>query len=250
MTYNSALSTLHNSIVTGNVQLTTPLVRTNPRMTAEEQIAIYCNAYKTRLRTAVYSDYQCLAHYLGDAAMHGLVDAYIDVTPSMSYSLDFYPHKFWQFVQNSDQSIAIKELAELEGAIAETFMGKGSDALTPENLPPLNKETLGQIKFNLRTPHRLLNFTHDVEAAMASFKCGDAITITPKPVHLYVYRHDNEVQRRHVEEGEFHLLKAIDQTDSLEVAISHANISEATLADGISRWLPHWIGEGFFALDR
>lgn len=252
MPFSVALETLHNSITGGDPAAAEPIVRAKKHMTAKEQLAIYSDAYKIRLRHAVQSDYPCLAAHLGDAAMDNLVNAYVEATPSLSYNLDFYPFGFRRFVQKNSARTEIGELAELEGSIAETFMGPGSEPLTTQNLPPLDAETLGQTKFHLRAPYRLLNFTHDVETAMACFKRGETTAIKPSPVYLFVYRHNNEVQRRLLEPGEYHLLNAITQTENFAEAIERAAPAtggdEAALASGIARWLPRWITEGFLAL--
>jgi hypothetical protein len=253
MSYNAALETLHSSIISGDPTAAEPIVRPKTRMTAKEQIAIYSDAYKIRLRHAVRSDYPCLATILGDVATNKLVNAYVEATPSLSYNLDFYPFGFWRFVQNNSTQPEICELAELEGAIAECFMGTGSEPLTAQNLPPLDTETLGRMKFHLRAPFRLLRFTHDAESTMASFKRGKTITaIAPNPIYLLVYRHNNEVQRRILESGEYHLLNAIQQTENFNQAIQQAQIAagedENTMASNVMRWLPRWITEAFLAL--
>lgn len=255
MPFNAALEKLHTSIVTDDPAPAASLVRPKQHMSAEEQIGIYAYAYKARLRQAVLSDYPCLLHVIGETTINNLVNAYVDATPSHSYNLDFYPHAFWRYLQKRNDDIALRELAALEGAIAETFMGSGSEPLTPQNLPPLTEETLGQTKFTLRTPHRLLNFTHDVEETMANFKRGETPTpIAAKPTYLYVYRHNNEVQRRPLDEIEFHLLSAIQQTESFDAAIRQTmkstGCTEETLANNMPHYLSRWIGEGFFRIQK
>ena len=252
MPYNTALEKLHAGILQGDAGLAAPVVREKPHMTARAQIAIYNDAYRIRLTQAVLSDYPCLAAHMGDTAMQQLIASYIEATPSNSYSLDFYPHGFWRFVGNGTIPPALNELAALEGAIAEVFMGPGTEALTPGHLPPLDPENLGRMRFHLRTPSRLQHFAHDVESTMAAFKRGEApAPIAANDIFIFLHRHNNEVQRRVLEPGEYHLLNAINHTDTFNDAIQQAVDAlagdETTVANGISRWLPRWIGEGFFA---
>lgn len=252
MSFNAALKKLHNSIVSGDISPAIPLVRPKQHMSAEEQLGIYAYAYKARLQNAVRSDYPCLLHALGTEKFDDLVTAFVDATPSQSYNLDFYPHAFWRFLKTQSIDLWVQELAELEGAIAETFMGDGSEALTLQNLPPLTEETLGQMKFYLRTPHRLLHFTHDVEETVARFKRGETpASPSQKTTHLYIYRHNNEVQRRTLDKIEFYLLNAIEETDSfntaIERAIKSAGCNETAIAASLGNWLSRWISEGFLA---
>jgi hypothetical protein len=251
MSFNAALENLHAGIVTGDPAPAAPHLRAKPHLSAAAQIAIYSDAYRIRLRQAVRGDYPCLAAHLG-GAIDDLIAAYVEATPSLSYNLDFYPFGFWRFVQNNSVPCEIGELAELEGAIAEVFMGPGSEVLTPQNLPPLDEEILGRTKFYLRAPYRLLRFTHDVESAMAAFKRGEAPSpVVKKPAYLFVHRHNNEVQRRISEENEYHLLKNIGLTENFNAAIgqmlAETGADEVAVAAQIARWLPRWIQEGFLA---
>lgn len=253
MAYNDALKDLHKSIVSPDASLAAGLVREKEKISAAKQIAIYADAYRIRLQQAVRSDYPCLAHFMDEALLTRLIRDFVETTPSLSYNLDVYPHGFWSFIQKNSPDIAMGELSELEGAIATTFMTKGNEPLTADNLPPLDATSLGATRFELRTPHRLLSFTHDVEAAMISFKKGDAAgSITPKPIYLYLYRLNNEVQRVYVEEGEYHLLNALQTTENFNGAIQHVlentDTNEDVIASGIARWLPRWITLGFLSL--
>ena len=243
--YAAALEKLHADVTGGSADAA-PMLRANPRLSPEKQIAIYAEGYKIRLSHAVRDDYPCLGHYLGDD-LPPLIDAYIAATPSQSYSLDFYPHAFWRFARAKLSDPAMREVAELEGAIAEIFMGPGSPALTPQHLPSLNEETLAQTKFNLRAPHRFLSFTHDAESTLAGFKRGEAPQpIETKPTYLFLHRHNNEVHRRLLDEGEYRLLQAIDKSANFAEAVQQSGIGEETLAATIGRWLSRWIGDGFF----
>lgn len=249
MPYSAALEKLQTSVITGNAGVAAPIVRGKPHMSAEEQIAIYSDAYRIRLRHAVASDYPCLGHYFG-TELDKHVEGYIAGRPSRSYNLDFYPHALAGFIRQNAADPKMIELAELESAIATVFMGKGSEALRPESLPPLDAESLGRARFRLRKPSRLLCFAYDVENALASFKRGEPLASFPEgPVYLYLYRHNNEVQRRRLDRAEYFLLANLEQTanfdEAIHKAVEESGLSEENFAAGIGAWLQRWIRSGF-----
>jgi len=252
MRFNAALETFQHSIISGDTAIAAPLVREKTRMTKEEQIAIYSEGYRIRLRGAVKADYPCLAHYLGDAAIDVLIHAYVEVTPSRSYNLDFYPFGFWHYVQDHSADPAARDLAALEGAIAECFMTQGTAPLGADFFATVSEDELGATIFTLCQPCRLLRLAHDVETYLTAFKRDEADTsINETAIFLLIHRHDNEVRRRVLDEAEYVLLDKIHSGTAFDAAIEQTLatglLDEESLATKISAWLPSWISEGFFA---
>ncbi|MDE1901277.1 MAG: putative DNA-binding domain-containing protein [Alphaproteobacteria bacterium] len=231
-----------------------PLVKAKPHLSSQEQLNIYIDGYLLRLCKAVQADYPCLAAYLGQKKMEELVEAYAEATPSRSYNLDFYPFGFWRYLKQGNVSVEVRDLAELEGVIAEIFMLPGSMPLGACDLAVLNPNELDRKVFTLRPAGRLLTFTHDVESYMRSFKQGKTpTTILPNDTYLYVYRHNREVKRRLLDKGEYELLMRIAPGKSLNAAIEASfeagGGAEEDFMVQVMGWVSQWISEGFFAIE-
>ncbi|MBI3419118.1 MAG: putative DNA-binding domain-containing protein [Proteobacteria bacterium] len=252
MTYTNMLEKVQDSIISGDAGVAAPLVRPNPRLSASALLGIYIEGYRIRLSQAVRSDYPCLAHYLGEERMNGLVAAYVKKTPSCSYNLDHYPFAFRRFVAQACEDEAAHALAELEGVMAEVFMLPESAPMDFESFGSLDAESLGRMSFALRSAGMLIRLAYDAEAYLQAYKKGEAEKdIQKRPAHLYLYRHDNEVKRQQLEIAEYQVLSALGHGESFSAAIETALASHiyaaAALAEKIRSWLPKWIGQGFFA---
>ncbi len=104
MIYANTLEKVQSSIIGGDAGVAAPLVRPNPRLSASALLGIYIEGYRIKLSQAVRSDYPCLAHYLGEARMSGLVADYVKKTPPHSYNLDHYPFAFCRFVAQTSEN--------------------------------------------------------------------------------------------------------------------------------------------------
>lgn len=250
--YANTLEQVQSSIISGDAGVAVPLVRPKPQLSASALLGIYIEGYRIRLSQVVRSDYPCLAHYLGEARMNGLVADYVEKTPSRSYNLDHYSFSFRPFVAQACEDEAAHALAELEGAIAEVFMLPESAPMDFDNFGNPDAESLGRMSFALRPAGRLIRLAYDAEGYLQAYKKSEARKdIQKRPSLLYLYRHDNEVKRQPLEEAEYQVLSALGHGKSfnaaLETALASHACDTAVLAEKIMVWLPKWIGQGFFA---
>jgi len=156
------LADFHQAILANDSTKIISTLKAHPRLSPEQQFAIYADGYRIRLIQAIRSDYPALIDFLGEQKFDALALQYIEKNPPQSYNLDFYPHKFAEFISNNSDDIFAKELAILEGAIAEVFMLPDSNPLSPETFSNLSTEKFGDKKLQLRTASRLLEFSTNV----------------------------------------------------------------------------------------
>lgn len=246
------LEKFHHTVITGDKALAVPLVKSHPRLTAEQQLAIYSDGYIWRLLGAIRADYPALLAFIGDAEFEKLAREYIRQTPSTYYNLDFYPHAFADFVVAHRQAVFVCDVARIEQAIARVFMMEESAPLLPTALQGITLESLSELVLQPRIASQLIKFLYPVSEWLDRQR-ADGTTDVPqeKTSYVYVYRHNNEVQRVILQEAAYYVLHEImggrRVGDALDAVVaSHPEIVEE-IAAGLQNWLSHWISCGFFA---
>ena len=219
-----ALTNLQTAILEKNATLALPDVKPNQRISPQAQINIYVEGYRLRLLAAIRSDYPETIALIGDNKFDETALEFIEKTPSESYSLDFYPHKFADFALDKiDCSVSGTMLKEQ--AIAIVFLGEESEPLTPNELVKLSPEEFGNLILKPRLASKLLR-------------------------NLYVYRHNNEVQKSQLSEAEYLLLENLFSgapvATALDELISNTPQYEAEIAENLTNWFSKWTAQGFF----
>jgi hypothetical protein len=129
------------------------LVRRSRRLTAEQRLEIYANAYYARLLECMRDTFPVLAQVLGAEVFDSFAFDYLQRYPSRSYTLYRLAESFPRFLDETrpDQPLAagaagaaspawpdfLIDLATLELAIAEVFDGLGAEGeplLAPADL--------------------------------------------------------------------------------------------------------------------
>ncbi|NBX02661.1 MAG: DUF2063 domain-containing protein [Alphaproteobacteria bacterium] len=238
------LDNFHHAIVARDAGAVVDTIKPNPRITPEQQMAIYIGGYRLRLIAALKSDYPALAHYWGNAEFENAARSFIECTPSTYFNLDKYPHQFAHFIAMRGGDDFAAELAELEGAIAEVFMDEESAALQPSDLSGLTDKTFGELVLRPRAASRLLTFSYPVDSWLTAEREGkNPARPEPETTYLYVYRHNNEVRRAPLSAAAHTLLSAIISGKTVASALdANPNIIPAEL----QLWFCQWVSEGFF----
>jgi putative DNA-binding protein len=161
------------------------LVRRSRRLTAEQRLEIYANAYYARLLECLRDTFPVLAQALGAEVFDSFAFDYLQRYPSRSYTLYRLAESFPRFLDETrpDQPPAagaggaawpdfLIDLATLELAIAEVFDGPGAEGeplLAPADL--LARQAGGDFAAARLAPVpslRLLRFRYPVNAFYSS----------------------------------------------------------------------------------
>ncbi|HEY6320566.1 MAG TPA: DNA-binding domain-containing protein [Thermoanaerobaculia bacterium] len=161
------------------------LVRRSRRLTAEQRLEIYANAYYARLLECLRDTFPALTRVLGAEAFDSFAFDYLQRYPSRSYTLYRLAESFPRFLDETrpEQSPAagtagpawpdfLIDLATLELAIAEAFDGPGAEGeplLAAADL--LARRAGGDFAKARLAPVpclRLLRFSHPVNAFYSS----------------------------------------------------------------------------------
>lgn len=215
------------------------------RPALEARMNVYIEGYRTRLVQAVLADYPTLAHYLGEAEVRRLAKAYVDSTPSTSYTLDVYPLAFAAYVAQHADGFAAA-IAALESAIAETFWLPESEAFVPS--AELTPEALMELRLTPRAAGRSLTLDYPAEAYLVAVREGAQPTPpTTAPNPMFIVRHENEVKRHVLDPTEYKLLAAIGAGQPVGAALETVAPEElAHVATHLQSWLARWMTGGFF----
>jgi len=240
------LDEFHTAILTGDTTSAAESIKKNTRIAPEEQLAIFIEGYRIRLTQAIRSDYPALLALLGDKIFDALALQYIKNHPPMGFNLDRYPHEFAAFMHDNRDDGFAAEIAALEGMIAEVFMMEESTPLTPSALTGLTPEDFGNLVLKPRNASRLLAFDYPVDDWLAAQRAGNIPSRPEKgATFLYVYRHQNNVQRVALTEAAYSLLGRLFNGLSVGEALDVPAHTES-IAANLQLWFAEWMEKGFF----
>jgi len=215
-----------------------------PNLEARERLELYHRQYWFRLLDSMDEDFPALKRLLGKENFWRLIEAYLELVPSRSYTLRHLGSGLADFLRVNPglaggHPVHAAELARLEYALCETFEQPKRPAVAPEKL--------AETKLAMQPHLRLFAFHAPVDdiwrlddeaaipAELLAPPAGEA------KFHVAVFRHDAQQSVRHIEAKEFSLLQAIATTGSLATAF---DVSDAT-PEEVSAWFQSWTRFGW-----
>ena len=257
------------------------LVRRSSRLTAEERLSIYANAYYARLLECLGDCFPVLRQALGGEVFDGFAFDYLQRYPSRSYTLDRLADNFPRFLDETrpdrpaadgDRPAAdgkapqpswpdfLIDLATLELAIAKVFDGPGVEGEPLLGLADLLAlRAAGSFATARLVPVpclRLLRFRYPVNAFYTTARAADA----PGPADLpfpeaaaeqvALSRTDFVVRRYALTPFELEVLGALVAGAPVGEAIAGAAATSALPDDALAAQLDaafrRWTAAGFF----
>lgn len=106
-------------------------------------LAIYHNAYRSRLIETLRGDYTAVHGWMGDEEFDALALAYINAYPPTHFSLRWLGAKFAEFIEAHlipEQAQSLAELARFEWAFTLAFDAADSEPLTEQTLASLQAD--------------------------------------------------------------------------------------------------------------
>lgn len=160
---------------------------------AEAQFAVYCNAYRARLRGALRENFEVLPLVMGDEAFDELANAYIDAHPSTHYSLRWFGHQLAVFMAEHDDWVphpAMVDLARMEWALRTAFDAPTFETLAPDALTQVQAEDWPDLRFGLHPAVQLLDMQWAVGPVWHALRAEQDHVPPPDALghHLLVWR--------------------------------------------------------------
>jgi hypothetical protein len=248
-------------------------IKPNDWLTSFERLEIYNRQYWWRLLASMAEDFPGLQAILGQRRFEALCKAYLADCPSRSFTLRnlgrdlekwLMRHPRWA---GSKHNVAL-DMVRLEWADIEAFDGKAEPSLRREDfarVPP------AKLRMRLQPYISLLRFRYPVDKLVLDIKGLNEDTeflsnafqerrkrkrvqavarLKPAEIFLAVHRAENAVYFRRLTTGQFHLLQAIRDGNTLGQAVSktfgrRGKAAVPELAQ-VTQWFQNWAALGWF----
>ncbi|MCB9559778.1 MAG: putative DNA-binding domain-containing protein [Kofleriaceae bacterium] len=219
-------------------------------LTAVERLELYHRQYWYRLLDSIAEDFPALRRALGRVGFWDLVEAYLEATPSRSFTLRHLGAGLADFVAAHPERVRhpvhAEDLARLEYALCLAFEAGARPAVAPERLGDLRLALQPHVQpLALRTAADTL-----WRRADAGRPRGRVAPPSPTPSrHVVVFRDDLVPTLERVHVGAYAILTAIAGTGSLDAAM--ARVAEAGVlprrdaAARVTAWFQRWMRRGW-----
>jgi len=213
-----------------------------------DQLAVYVNGYRFRLRDVVAMDYPVLTHAMGKDAFDQLVMDFVDSIPADHFNVGRYAAKLPKFLATHTASNPfLIELCKLETAISQLADKQETAALEPKHLEGMTPEMLMESQLFPRVALRLFSFNYPVNDYYRAVQDNQSPTLPSKqPSYLAVFRHEDTMWRLDLEKLEYQLLQRLFAGDTVGDALDDLDES---ITESLSKWFSRWIRNGLLAVN-
>lgn len=246
------------------------VIRRSKNVTAADRLAIYANAYYSRLLECLASFFPVLQTALGADVFESFAFEYLQHYPSESYTLDRLGDNFARFLDETRPEPEegaetgevswpdfLIDLTTLEWNLNKVFDGPGVEfqpLLTAEALQSFPPESFADAHLVPVPCLRLLTFRYPVNAyytAARHAEEGEEVEVPdPAEERIALSRRDFVVRRYPLDPAQYALLEKIlaGETvgDALAAAAEASGLDDEALGAAFQAWFRLWVAEGFF----
>lgn len=238
------------------------VISPSQKCTSRERLAVYGNAYFTRLLECLQAEYPAVDHAVGEDAFRSFVAGYLKDYPPGSYTLNalgqFFPAYLAQTKPSSQVELGwedfIIELAIVERLFSDVFDGPGEEGqqlLSEETIRAVPPEKWGEMRLITADSLRLCPCQFPVHEYISSVRNARTPEFsTPAPTWLVVHRVDYVVRRQAVSEVAWRLLRGLQQRQPLraaiELAMNETDTEFDVLISELGTWFRDWTVAGYF----
>lgn len=223
-----------------------------PTLDVHTGLAIYHNAYLSRLQDVLRHDFSALRYWLGDDEFAALTQAYVRRYPSDHYSLRWLGERLPAFILEhlvAEQSAPLAELARLEWAFTLAFDAPAGEPLTLDDMAQLRPQDWPDLQVTLApTVQQILCRFNSVaiwRAARDASGLAESQALSRAHICL-VWRHDQVCRYRSLEPSEACALAGMVGAGwnfselCTELAVTYA---EGAPLQAVT-WLKQWVQDG------
>jgi hypothetical protein len=226
------------------------LIRGDDRLSAQDRLEIYANAYFYRVLDVLREDFPATLAVLGDDQFHNLITGYLIDHPPSEPSIQHAGRYLPEFLRGhplSESRPFLADLATLERTLLEVFHAMEAPPLTAADLGAIDPAEWPAIEMATHPASCILDLEWHVEAAVRAIENDQPPQLPLRgSLTLLVWRHNSSVQYRELERGESAAL-AIAKDGTTFAAICEAVAQQSGSADPaqmISRLLGQWLSAG------
>jgi len=200
------------------------------KVSVEQRLAVYGNAYGYRLIDALSENYPAVHTLLGDDDFYKMTYAYMDAYPSQHFSLRYFGHKLEDFLKTYHQDIPIlTEMARFEWALRKGFDAEDCKTLTIEDLQKIAINQWGDLKFIFHPSVSRLDLEWNTPQLWSAIDENSE----PMPAEKHEYPYAWLLWRKEL--LTYYRSLDVDEAWSLDTALQGGNFSE--LCEGVCEWI-------------
>ncbi len=213
------------------------------------RLAIYFDAYRSRLVEVLENNFPMLARLLGERQFDEMARVYVEGHPSHSFSARWYGDVLSQFLSTTSPwrgQPALAELASWESNMAHAFDAAEGSPFTAAELASRSPETWGELAFVLQPSVRLQAFSTNaplIWRALSHEETPPAPAGEKPPRHWLTWRRGLETRYRSLDALESRALQ-LAQAGGTFAAVCEtvaAQIGAETAATAAARMLAQWL---------
>ncbi len=198
-------------------------INSTEAVSSDVRLAIYGNAYYSRLEEALESDYEILKPLLGADVFEEACMAYIHKYPSHYYSLRWFGQDFPKFLgyqPDSGEHHWPAEMAQLEWSFVGAFDAADATVATEADAAMIPPQAWAALTIGFHPSVRTMDIWWNT---LARWRTAKNAAIVPEPVRLsepaqcLLWRNELMTQYRSME---------ADEAVALQAALAGANFSE------------------------
>ena len=220
-------------------------LKPNDRLTSVERLEIYRRSVWYRLLDSLHEDFPGLRAIVGDRKFTALSEAYLSACPSTSYTMRNLGSKLegWMRLHPARVGRRVEpalDMVRLEWAHIEAFDEAEGKVIGPEDLAEYNPELV----LALQPYVRLLDLRYPVDELRIQAKATSPRTgvtrVRKQAVFVAVHRSEGDVYYRHLEPGEFAVLRSLQRGGTLEKVVTRA-LRSAPMPEEFQNSLQSWV---------
>ena len=218
-----------------------------------ERLDIYRGMYLLRMEEALSIDYPALKHFLGADEFMRLVERYVDLYPSRSYTLNRLGDHLCDFVATLDdlrRKEFCHDLARLEYALTCVFDAPETAPLTGDAVAAVPPEAWETARLKPVEAFRLLEFSYPVSRYLGAVDEENPFPrLVRKKTWVVAYRRNYGLHRMDLTQPAYELLSALASGQRLGEAIISVLSRKwrpAVRQAHLFEWFRDWMAGGLF----
>ncbi|MBX9961654.1 MAG: DNA-binding domain-containing protein [Burkholderiales bacterium] len=227
-------------------------IEDGPRSGPGPRLAIYHEAYRIRLRSALADTFGTLRAHLGAAAFDEACARYVEAAPSTVRNIRWFGAGFADFLRSTqpyDRRSWLTELATFDWTLAAAFDASDAPGITVDDLTSVRAEALAATVFTFHPSVRLLNLSTNAPLLRMAADRDEplpAARALDAPTGWLVWRRDFDTNYRSLDEVEAAALEAAcgGATFAQICAQAAERLGAEQAPSRAAWWLRQWIDDG------
>ena len=226
------------------------IVLGDDRLSAEARVDIYANMYFYRIRDALKEDFPATLAVLGEDNFHNLITGYLIEYPPSEPSISDCGRYLADYLRDHpirEGAPFVADLAKLERAVVEVFVGPDDAALDPDSLRATPPEDWPAMKLRIHPAAQILVLEWRVSELLRAVEDGHPWKPAERSaVKVLIWRRNARVFYRDLERAE------ADALDAASPGATFAEICDVVAAEpddddpvaAMNRMLARWLSDG------